>query len=171
MAWQSVSLGSPLRLTKNLRLWTSTTLTIQLQPDQCLPVASHTCPSPSLERSFHNLRHNSRWKQERFPSSSSRSPESSAEQVCANKRTRVGNWHKTDCGSPRLARWCHPSQSRIHGRHEPKHYPQRQGTRYETPRCVPGNMRDLKLTSIFKTVKVDDILCLLESEREARRLR
>lgn len=32
----------------------------------------------------------------------------------------------------RLARWCHTGQSRVHGRHEPKHHPKRQGTRYET---------------------------------------
>jgi len=71
----------------------------------------------------------------------------------------------------RLSRWCYPGPRGVHGRPDPIHHPERQG---------PGTIfshgwdRPKKKDNVADScwqVREDDILCLLESEREARRLR
>ena len=81
----------------------------------------------------------------------------------------------------RLSRRCDPSPGRIHGRHNAEHHPECQGTWYaylspcffsSLARTFIGIWGEiLGLIRLSCVVREDDILCLLESEREARRLR
>lgn len=69
-----------------------------------------------------------------FPSSSSRSPASSAAPVRFHDSERE-NAHamEEDVNGEisRLPRWRDPGPRRVHGRHHPLHHPQRQGPRYD----------------------------------------
>lgn len=89
--------------------------------------------------------------------------------------------HQTDLRY-RLPRRRDPGPRRIHGRHHPQHHPQRQGPWYVPNPRLETSRRDTTHEELHGartrqsgadvvTVRENDILCLLESEREARRLR
>jgi hypothetical protein len=136
-------------------------------------------PSYSANRTTDSVEiyNRTKWIQLRLPSSSSRSPVSLAEPVReipnfpskTAQRPNEGIHHERmqADGENRFPRWCHPVPCRVHGRPDPFHHPQRQGPRY-LPTLIHSPYERETNTQI---VRENDILCLLESEREARRLR
>ncbi len=72
------------------------------------------------------------------------------------------------CSKSRFSWWRHPGARRVYGRHHPFHHQERQGPWYAPH--FPGFV-DQQLILHVCPVREDDILVLLESEREARRLR
>jgi hypothetical protein len=158
----------------------------------------HTAPSrprqPIRRANPHTARppfvdpnNRTKWNPLRPPSSSSRSPvslavpvrddpalEAGKERPQTQEKARLGN-KKAD-GIYRLPWWCHPVPCRVHGRPDPLHHPQRQGPWYASlssasPVKQPPRRATPQLTLVCVAVRENDILCLLESEREARRLR
>lgn len=139
-------------------------------------------------RNFTNLQ---KWTHRSSPSSWSRSPVSWAVPVrntcpdpcCEDKQSQTaGRWaNLLLLPDDRIPRWCYPGPRRVHGRPDPIDHPKRQGTRYEQspapenrspqPVIAGTGTANTDIMFLHSTVRENDILCLLESEREARRLR